>query len=202
LIGAGVPAMEKNKQPAKRGGRPTRGAGGAARSVRPTGIPVLHIEDDPNDRELLQTAVVEAGVPFQVHSTSDAGQAIAFLRGANSYGDRRRFPLPRLILLDLKMPGSSGMEVLAWVRSHPELNRVPVIVLSGSESEEDMRQAYACGANAYIVKPLGFTALVEMIKGVNLGWFVAPQNGSPGIQSPFRASSIAITSGRPSSARP
>ena len=169
--------MEKNQQPGKRGGRPTRRACGA-RPARPTAIPLLHIEDDPNDRELLQTAVVEADVPFRVHSVSDAGQAMAFLRGAEPYEDRGRFPLPRLILLDLKMPGSSGIEVLAWVRSNPELSRVPVIVLSGSESEEDMRQAYACGANAYIIKPLGFNALVEMIREVNLGWFVAPQNGS------------------------
>jgi len=170
--------MEKNRQPGKSGRGPARRADGV-RQARVTGIPVLHIDDDPNDRELLQTAVLEAEIPFQVHSVIDAGQAIAFLSGADAYADRRRFPLPSLILLDLKMPGSSGIEVLIWVRSRPELSRVPVIVLSGSESEEDMRQAYACGANAYLIKPLGFNALVEMIKGVNLSWFVAPQNGAP-----------------------
>ena len=169
--------MEKNQQLGRSGRGPARRAD-SARHARVTGIPVLHIDDDPNDRELLQTAVLEAEVPFQVHSVSDAAQAIAFLRGAEPYADRRRFPLPRLILLDLKLPGTTGIEVLAWVRSYPKLNRVPVIVLSGSESDEDMRQAYACGANAYLIKPLGFIALVEMIRGVNLGWFVAAQNGS------------------------
>jgi CheY-like chemotaxis protein len=170
--------MEKNQQPGKSGRGPARRADGAQQAYG-TGIPVLHIDDDPNDRELLQTAVLHAEIPFQVHSVSDAEQAIAFLSGANLYADRARFPLPSLILLDLKMPGSSGIEVLTWVRSRPELSRVPVIVLSGSESAEDMRQAYASGANAYLIKPLAFNALVEMIRGVNLGWFVVRQNGAP-----------------------
>ena len=165
--------MEKHQQPAKK--RPTRRVGDSSRAVTPW-LPVLHIDDDANDRELFLTAALEAEVPFQVHSLSDAAQAIAFLSGADIYADRRRFPLPRLIVLDLKMPGSSGIDVLRWVRSEPDLCRVPIIVLSGSESEEDMRLAYACGANAYLIKPLGFAALIHLIKDINLGWFVTPQN--------------------------
>jgi DNA-binding response OmpR family regulator len=184
--------MEKNEQPGSKRGRPARRAG-SARPTYAAWMPVLHIEDDENDRELLHTAVLEAGVPFQVHSVSDAAQAVSYLSGTNEYADRRRFPLPSLILLDLKMPGSSGIDVLAWVRSSPELDRVSVIILSGSESEEDMRHAYASGANAYLVKPLGFNALVEMIKAINVGWFVSVQNSSPRINFHL---------GKPSSARP
>ena len=169
--------MDKDHQPGKKRARPTRGTEYPPPAPTPW-IPVLHIDDDANDRELFLTATLEADVPFQVLSLSHAGQAIALLSGADIYGDRRRFPLPRLIVLDLKMPCSSGIDVLRWVRSRPELSRVPVIVLSGSASEEDMRQAYACGANAYLIKPLGFAALIEMIKGVNLSWFVTPQNGA------------------------
>jgi CheY-like chemotaxis protein len=176
--------MHQNQQPGKRRGRPARRARGT-QPARIPWIPVLHVDDDSNDRELLLAATVEAGVPFQVHSVSDGEQALAFLNGTGVYADRSRFQLPSLILLDLRMPGSTGIDILKWVRAHPELNRLPVIVLSGSESEEDLRQAYAYGANAYIIKPLGFNALVEMIKGVNLGWFVAPQNGSLEIKRDF-----------------
>jgi two-component system, response regulator len=169
--------MDKNQEPGKKGGRPARKSGGAGLARVPW-IPILHIDDDSNDRELLLAATIEAGVPFRVHSVSDAEQAIAFLGGTGIYEDRRRFPLPNLILLDLKMPGSTGIDLLRWVRAHIGLSRIPVIVLSGSESEEDMRQAYTCGAHAYIIKPLGFSALVEVVKGVNLNWFVAAKNGS------------------------
>jgi CheY-like chemotaxis protein len=166
--------MDKNQQPGKKGMRSAPGEV-SSRPEPSHWVPVLHVEDDANDRDLLQTAVVEAEVPFQVHTASDAGQAIAFLSGRGVYADRSRFPLPSVILLDIKMRGSTGLEVLNWVRARPELSRVPIIVLSGSESEEDMRTAYASGANGYLVKPLGFNALVEMIKGINLGWFVAAQ---------------------------
>ena len=176
--------MAKNQEPGKEGRRPARKSGGA-RLVLVPWIPILHVDDDSNDRELLLAATLEAAVPFRVHSVSDAEQAIAFLSGTGTYADRRRFPLPRLILLDLKMPGSTGIDILRWVRTHPELSRTPVIILSGSESEEDMRQAYACGADAYAIKPLGFNALVEMIKRVNLGWCLTPQNASPEINRDF-----------------
>lgn len=182
--------MYNNQEPGKRGGRPGRRSGGP-RLARPRYIPVLHVDDDSNDRELLLAATLEAGVPFQVYSVSDVAKAIAFLSGADVYEDRRRFPLPNLILLDLKMPGSTGVDFLQWVRAHAELNRIPVIVLSGSESEEDMRRAYAYGANAYIQKPLGFNALVEVIKGVNLDWFITPQTGAVEIDRGLRGIGLA-----------
>jgi CheY-like chemotaxis protein len=138
---------------------------------------VLHIEDDPNDRDLLAAAVQETEVPFQLYSASDAQQAIAFLTAASQSANRRRFPIPALVLLDLKMPGSNGIEFLKWMRAQPWLSGIPVVVLSGSEMEEDIRQAYANGANAFLVKPLGFNALMEMVQGLNVGWFVAPRNG-------------------------
>jgi len=82
-----------------------------------------------------------------------------------------RYPLPSLILLDLKMPRATGFEVLQWIRAHPDhLGRIPVVVLSGSEMQQDIQQAYNTGANSYMVKPLGFDALVSLVKSLSSLW--------------------------------
>lgn len=132
---------------------------------------ILHIEDDPNDVLLLQRAIRRAGLPISVISVSDGDAAIAYLKGDPAYCDRQRFPLPDLILLDLKIPRKSGIEVLSWIRLHPQFRRLPVTVLTSSRHDHDMEQAYDSGANSYLVKPVGFDALLEMIKLVNDYWF-------------------------------
>ena len=170
--------MDQSQNPEKNIARPTGGSGGA-RLVREPWIQVLHIDDDCNDRELLVAATLEAEVPLQIHSVSDADQAIAFLTGTGPYANRSRFRIPNLIILDLKLPRAGGIDILRWIRAHPQLNQIPVMVLSGSESEEDKRQAYAFGANAYVIKPLGFSALVDIIKNLNSAWL--PQNAAPQI---------------------
>jgi CheY-like chemotaxis protein len=166
--------MQPNAKPKPKPARSAGREGAAAQKW----VPILHIEDDPNDRELLLAAVGQANVPFQIYSASDANQAFSFLNHARFASSPEPFPLPALILLDLKMPGTNGTEVLKWIRAQPRLSSIPVVVLSGSGLEEDMREAYACGANAFLIKPVSFNALVDMVKCLNLGWFVAPQNGS------------------------
>jgi CheY-like chemotaxis protein len=136
---------------------------GGAHSIAADTVTVLHIDDDPNDTALLQAAA----------SKADGEQAMAYLGGAGEYGDRRLYPLPSLILLDLKMPRSTGFEVLSWVRKHPELGKVPVVILSGSELHEDIRQAYTAGANSYLVKPIGFEALVNLVQNISDVWLAA-----------------------------
>jgi CheY-like chemotaxis protein len=134
---------------------------------------VLHIDDDPNDAELLVAAARRARAPFNLHTVEDGDKAMAYLNGVGTYADRVRYPMPSLILLDLKMPRATGFELLKWIRQHPQVGRVPVVVLSGSQLHDDIRQAYAIGANSYIVKPLGFGALVDLVKDVNAVW-IAP----------------------------
>ena len=131
---------------------------------------VLHIDDDPNDTELLRAATRKAQLPLLVHNVSDGEQAIAYLSGQGPYADRQMYQLPSLILLDLKMPRATGFEILHWIRRHPELGHLPVVVLSGSELQDDIRQAYDVGANSYLVKPLGFEALVQMVKTIQTDW--------------------------------
>ena len=136
----------------------------------PKPVTVLHIDDDPNDAVLLSAAVQKAGVQFLVENVQDGERAMAYLSGVGEYADRQRFPLPALILLDLKMPRADGLEVLKWIRASEEFSATHVLVLSGSELQEDIRQAYATGANSYFVKPIGFEALVNFIRNINAVW--------------------------------
>jgi len=130
-------------------------------------VTVLHVDDDPNDTALLQAASRKANVDFELLNVEDGEQAIAYLEGTGKYHDRSLYQMPCLVLLDLKMPRADGFEILKWIRQHRTLSQLPVVVLSGSELQEDIRNAYADGANSYLVKPLGFEALVDLVKSIN-----------------------------------
>lgn len=129
-------------------------------------LTILHVEDDPNDVVLLEHAFRKAGSTFDVHSVNDGDQAMAYLRGNESYSDRARYPFPELILLDLKMPRISGFEVMAWLRKDEKLRNVPIVVLTSSNHDADVKRAYELGAKSYLVKPVGFEALVELVKTI------------------------------------
>jgi len=156
----------------KNGAKALGGRGGArdARTRPSPGITVLHVDDDPNDTSLLQAAARKANVRFLLQNVEDGERAMAYLSGLGIYADRDRFPLPSLILLDLKMPRATGFEILKWIRKHPELGQLPVLILSGSELQDDIQRAYDIGANSYLVKPLGFEALVGLVARINTSW--------------------------------
>ena len=138
---------------------------------------VLLIEDNPDDAALIQHAFRKAGIENPVFVVDDGDKAINYLLGQGEYADRRQFPLPRLILLDLKLPRRSGTEVLSSIRTMAAVAHTPVIVLTSSNREDDIRKAYEAGANAYLVKPIGGDALVTMICSINDFWI--NQNRSP-----------------------
>ena len=144
------------------------GSGGARALTRH--VTVLHIDDDPNDTALLQAAIRHASLSFSIVNVQDGDEAIEYLSGAGVYSNRLRYPLPSLILLDLKLPRQTGHEILKWIRDHPGFNHMPVIVLSGSELKEDIKQAYVGGANSYLIKPIGFEALVSLVKSIGARW--------------------------------
>jgi CheY-like chemotaxis protein len=146
-------------------------------SKAPESVTVLHIDDDANDTVLLQAAARTANLQFQLFNVEDGDKAIAYLSGAGRYADRAAYPMPSLILLDLKMPRATGFEVLKWIRSHAELGQLPVVVLSGSELQEDVRQAYGSGANSYLVKPIGFDALVNLVRNITSVFLGGLQQG-------------------------
>lgn len=134
------------------------------------GLTILHVEDDNNDILLLQRALKKTGSNATIKAVMDGDKAVAYFTGSNEFGDRERYPLPQVVLLDLKMPRKSGLEVLGWIRSQPELKRVVVIVFTSSRHDEDINRAYDLGANSYLVKPVGFDALQTMIQNILHYW--------------------------------
>jgi CheY-like chemotaxis protein len=131
---------------------------------------LLHVEDDPNDVLLLQRAFRKANSPLGIQAVTDGDKAVAYLSGADEYADREKFPLPAVVLLDLKMPRKSGLEVLQWIRNEQKLRRLIVIVFTSSKHDEDVNKAYEIGANSYLVKPVGFDMLVDVAKMIQQYW--------------------------------
>jgi CheY-like chemotaxis protein len=155
---------------------PLGGSGGARQFAISSGATVLHVDDDPNDTALLEAARRKAEIEFHLENVSDGDQAMAYLNGSGPYANRTSHPWPTLILLDLKMPRATGFEILRWIRNRPDCKDLSVVVLSGSELQEDIREAYLLGANSYLVKPLGFEALVQLVRNITSVW-LAPRPG-------------------------
>ena len=132
-----------------------------------TGWTILHVDDDPNDSLLLRHACRAASLNYGIECVSDGEVAMAYLTGKEPYANRQQYPMPNLVLLDLKMPRKTGFEVLEWLRREPSLRRLVVFVFTSSRHQEDIDRAYELGANGYLVKPVGFDRLVDDLKAVN-----------------------------------
>lgn len=133
---------------------------------------VLLVEDDPNDVLLMQRAFRRAKVTNPVQVVGDGEDAVLYLSGQGPYRDRTRYPLPALILLDLKLPRKSGLEVLEWLRQQAGLKRLPVVVLTSSKESTDISRAYDLGVNSYLVKPVSFDTLLDMVETLNVYWLL------------------------------
>ena len=131
--------------------------------------PILQVEDDSNDVFLLQRAMKKAGATNLIQVVTDGQQAIDYLKGAGRFADRDEFPLPCLVLLDLKLPYVMGLDVLKWIRQQPGVPLV-VILLTASGEEADIASAYRLGANAFLIKPPEANKLVEMAKAIKDFW--------------------------------
>ncbi|WP_414568888.1 response regulator [Nostoc sp. CCY 9925] len=136
---------------------------------------ILLVEDNHKDVLLLQRALRKANILNPVQVVNDGDAAVLYLSGQEPYGDRTRYPLPVLILLDLKLPRRSGIEVLMWLREQPKLKRLPVVVLTSSQEYTDINNVYDISVNAYIVKPVMFNELVEIVITLNLHWIIFNQ---------------------------
>lgn len=130
---------------------------------------ILQVEDDPNDVFLLEHAMTQAGVTNPIQVATDGQQAIDYLQGVGKYGDRESFPLPCLVLLDLKLPYVMGLSVLKWIRQQPGVPLV-VVMLTASAEDEDVATAYRLGANAFLTKPSQASKLVDMAKAIKSFW--------------------------------
>ena len=131
---------------------------------------MLIIEDDTNDILLLRRAFKRANFTIPFNIVTDGDEAISYLIGEGCYSDRLTYPYPSLILLDLKLPKRSGLEVLTWLKTQPLLRRIPVIVLTSSQENQDVDQAYEAGASSYLIKPVTFSELESTISVLNQYW--------------------------------
>ena len=131
---------------------------------------ILLVEDDPNDVFLIQRAFRKANLANPIQVMNDGEAAVQYLSGQEPYADRDRYPLPAIILLDLKLPRRSGHEVLVWLKQQPELKRLPVVMLTSSRQTPDVKRAYDLGVNSYLVKPIGFASLLEMMQSFSQYW--------------------------------
>jgi two-component system response regulator len=132
-------------------------------------VDILLVEDNPDHVELIVKALRNNNVLNEVHLVASGEEAIDFLYQRGAYVDAAP---PGLILLDIKLPGMDGIEFLRRIKADPKLKRIPVVVLSTSENENDIMGCYGSGANSYIVKPVEFSQFAKVIKEVKLYWIV------------------------------
>ena len=144
--------------------------------------PILVVEDHADDVMLIRRAFQKAKVLCPLVVVEDGDSAVDYLQGTGNYADPHAHPLPVLVLLDLKLPRRSGLEVLEWLRQQPSLRALPVVILTSSKENADIKRAYELGANTYLSKPVEFDALLEIVKTLNLYWLVMAEQ--PVVQRP------------------
>jgi CheY-like chemotaxis protein len=132
---------------------------------------VLLVEDDLNDIFLVKRAFKMAHLQNPLQVVTDGQEAINYLKGEAKYVERTLFPLPKLIVMDIKMPRRTGFEVLQWVKGNGgPLRRIPIVIVSSSDNPTDINRAYELGANAYMVKPVNFKEVEHLFESITQYW--------------------------------
>jgi CheY-like chemotaxis protein len=131
---------------------------------------ILLVEDNDDDIIFMKRAFKHSEMIDSLRVVKDGQEALDYLMGANQFNDRRAFPSPCLILLDLKLPRRGGLEVLQWIRENPEMHSMVVLVLTTSRERKDLEKAYELGVNAFLVKPPAYQQLAEMVKAIKDFW--------------------------------
>lgn len=133
---------------------------------------ILLVEDNPDDVKLTLRALEKARISNTVVVVADGVEALEYLNGTGKYAGRDTRILPQVILLDLKLPGMNGIEVLRRIRANNKTRLLPVVILTTSTQEKDMVEAYALGANSYVRKPIDFKQFAESVQELGLYWLV------------------------------
>ena len=133
--------------------------------------PILLVEDNPKDLELTLVALGKTHLANEVVVLRDGAEALEYLTCAGPHRDRLKGN-PAVVLLDLKLPKIDGLQVLEAIKGNPELQSIPVVMLTSSREERDLLQSYKLGVNAYVVKPVGFKEFLEVIQDLGIFWAV------------------------------
>ena len=144
-------------------------------------VEILSVEDSPKDAELTIRALKERNLANRRHHVRDGAQALDFLFARGKYGDREPYRVPKLVILDLKLPKVSGLDVLRKLKTDPVTKAVPVVVMTSSKEDRDLQEAYRIGVNSYVVKPLEFDAFAQAVVNTGLFWMLV--NHPPGALS-------------------
>jgi CheY-like chemotaxis protein len=140
------------------------------RGFMPDKALILIVEDQENDVLLLRRAFTKSRVLNPLQVVRNGEQAIAYLKGLGPFANRAEFPLPSLVLLDIKMPGTDGFEVLRWIRRESAFPILRVVMLTSSDEIRDVNRAYQLGANSFLVKPLDFERFAEITQALSGYW--------------------------------
>jgi two-component system response regulator len=135
-------------------------------------IDILLVEDNPYDYELMLRALQRNNVANPIHHVADGAAALDFIFCRGAYSERNLVQLPKVILLDLKLPKINGLEVLRQIKQDERTKCIPVVVVTSSAQDPDIKTAYALGANSYVVKPVEFDAFVEEMKNLGYYWLL------------------------------
>jgi CheY-like chemotaxis protein len=133
-------------------------------------IYILFVEDDPAHAEIAMRNLRKSRIANNITHVSDGQQALDYLYRQGEYADPELSPRPHIVLLDLRLPKVDGLEVLAKIRSHPELHHIPIVVLTTSEAEIDIVKAYSYNVNSYLVKPLDFNKFSDLLDSFGFYW--------------------------------
>ena len=136
------------------------------------GIEILLVEDNPRDVEMTLRALKKRNLANSVHVAKDGAEALDFLFATGAHAARNPKHTPKVVLLDLKLPKVSGLEVLKKLKSDERTRTIPVVVLTSSQEEKDMVESYRLGVNSYIVKPVDFDKFVEAVGEIGLYWLL------------------------------
>jgi CheY-like chemotaxis protein len=150
---------------------PTSGSGSTAKrraSQAATSGAVLIVDDDADDLGLSRRSIEGLHLPSALRSVNSGKEMIDYLNGVGDFADRKAFPYPAVVLLDLKMPEMDGFEVLTWLRSHPEHSKVRVIVLSGIREWRQIERAYQLGARSFLSKPVNASEFMNTVRTLDL----------------------------------
>lgn len=131
---------------------------------------ILLVEDEASDAALLRRGFEQAKVINPIVHLTNGDDALLYLEGRQQYSDRTKFPLPVLILLDLKLPGMTGFQLLQWMRTRSDIRRIPVVVLTADDASATINSAYDLGANSYLVKPGNAAAIAKMVNAIRQYW--------------------------------
>jgi CheY-like chemotaxis protein len=137
----------------------------------------LLVEDNEDDIILMWRSFIKRRVLNPLHAVKSGKEAIEYLMGEGRYSNREEFAIPKTILLDLKMPGMDGFQVLRWIRERPEFNHIRVVVLTSSHLLQDIVRAYELGANSFLVKPADLSDILRISRAVEGYWAWTPDPG-------------------------